>query len=74
MPAFLTGHFYDVANPELWVAIGLLIFIAIVVMVMVAVAAINMVFGTGFQAQQHVQRQATAAGFDDLDRRRQLLL
>lgn len=32
MPAFLTGHFYDFANPELWVAIGLLIFIAIVVM------------------------------------------
>ena len=32
MPAFLTGHFYDIANPELWVSVGLLIFIAIVVM------------------------------------------
>lgn len=32
MPAFLTSHFYDIANPELWVAVGLLIFIAIVVM------------------------------------------
>lgn len=32
MPAFLTSQFYDIANPELWVAVGLLIFVAIVVM------------------------------------------
>ena len=29
MPAFLTAHFYDLAEPELWVGIGLLIFIGI---------------------------------------------
>lgn len=32
MPAFLTGHFWDLANPELWVGAGLLIFLGIVVM------------------------------------------
>lgn len=30
MPAFLTAHFYDLSNPELWVGLGLLVFLAIV--------------------------------------------
>lgn len=32
MPAFLTGHFWDLSNPELWVGAGLLIFLGIVIM------------------------------------------
>lgn len=32
MPAFLTGEFWDLANAELWVGVGLLIFLGIVVL------------------------------------------
>ena len=32
MPAFLTGYFWNLSNPEFWVAVGLLIFFAIVIM------------------------------------------
>jgi len=32
MPAFLTGHFWSLNNPEFWVGVGLVIFFAIVVM------------------------------------------
>ena len=31
MPAFLTSHFYNLSEPELWVGIGLLIFIGIAI-------------------------------------------
>lgn len=31
MPAFLELAFYDLSNPELWVAVGLIIFLAIVI-------------------------------------------
>ena len=31
MPHFLDPHMYDLANPELWVAIGLLIFVGILI-------------------------------------------
>jgi hypothetical protein len=49
----------------------IVVVIAVVVMIVMAVAAVDMFFGSGTQADQHVQRQATAAGFDDLHRRRQ---
>lgn len=29
MPAFFTGEFWDLANPELWVGVGLVLFLAI---------------------------------------------
>lgn len=32
MPAFLTGYFWDLSNPEFWVGVGLVIFFAIVVL------------------------------------------
>lgn len=31
MPVFLTGEFWSLANPELWVGVGLLIFIGILI-------------------------------------------
>lgn len=31
MPAFLTGHFWSLNNPEFWVGVGLLVFFAIVI-------------------------------------------
>ncbi|MNI46819.1 hypothetical protein D3C73_1013030 [compost metagenome] len=49
-----------------------MIIVAIVMMVVVTVAAVDVFFGAGTQANQHVQRQATAAGFDDFHRWRQL--
>ena len=42
-----------------------------VVMVVMAVTPVDMLLGTGAKADQHVQGQATAAGFDDLHRGRQ---
>lgn len=32
MPAFLEAHFWSLANPELWVGVGLLVFLGILVM------------------------------------------
>ena len=41
MPAFLHGSFYDLSNAELWVGVGLLIFLGIVIFVAKAPKAIN---------------------------------
>ncbi|RMQ95667.1 hypothetical protein ALP94_05660 [Pseudomonas savastanoi pv. glycinea] len=53
------------------VMVVVIMIIAFVVIVM-GLAAIDMLLGFSTQTQQDIDRQTTAAGFDDLDRRRQL--
>lgn len=43
-----------------------------VVMIVMTMTTVDMLFGAGAQANQHVQGHATAAGFDDFDGWRQL--
>ncbi len=46
--------------------------ITVVMVIVVTVAAVDMLLGAGAEADQHVQRQAAIAGFDDFYRWRQL--
>ena len=53
------------------IVVVIVMIIALVVCVMVGTATIDVRLGLGAYAQQHLQRQAAAAGLDHLDRRRQ---